>query len=316
MVHALGGAISGVTSSFILAPLDTLKTRFIIHRATAGVERFTILEMIRQVVITERGGIRGLYRGLGPSLLGYIPNWSVYFLFYELFKEKTNDNHVVSSMSAGFITNFVTAPLWVIRTRMQSHQGTDKLYRSTFHALSHVVRHEGIRGLYSGLLPSMFGLIHVGIQFPCYEFLKSYAAANSSSSSSSDSNGNTSDAGAAGAASKDQYENQGLTWQRVLFASVVSKTIASVSAYPHEVIRSRLQMPNHQYGGVIHAIREIYSHEGIRAFYNGMGTNLLRVVPAALITLVTYEMSVKYISQWKFMRSHARMLGEQEQEDD
>jgi len=299
LVHAAAGAISGLTSALVLAPLDTIKTRLIVDKAT-GNQRLSILSVIRQLVITEKGGIRALYRGLGPSLMGYIPNWSVYFLCYESFKQHFGGNHVLSAMSAGFVTNFVTMPLWVVKTRMQTHRGTEKLYRSTFHALSVTLKTEGIKGLYSGLVPSLFGLIHVGIQFPCYEFLKQYGTMITIT----EENENDENSSKNRQQQQQQFQNQNLTWQRVLFASVVSKVIASVAAYPHEVLKNRLQdhKHNHNYRGMFHAVREIYAHEGARGFYNGMGTNLLRVVPAALITLVTYEMSVKYISQWEFMR--------------
>ena len=31
-------------------------------------------------------GIRGLYRGLGPTILGYLPTWAIYFTAYDYCK--------------------------------------------------------------------------------------------------------------------------------------------------------------------------------------------------------------------------------------
>jgi solute carrier family 25 folate transporter 32 len=43
---------------------------------------------------------------------------------------------------------------------------------------------------------------------------------------------------------------------------------------------------------VLDTCRTILREEGWRAFYNGMGTNMIRAVPAAMTTMLTYE-SVK-----------------------
>ena len=44
-----------------------------------------------------------------------------------------------------------------------------------------------------------------------------------------------------------------------------------------------------RYDGVFKTVQVIWREEGWRAFYAGIGTNLVRAVPAAMTTMLTYE---------------------------
>lgn len=46
-------------------------------------------------------------------------------------------------------------------------------YRHTIDAMRQIYHGEGLAAFYKGLLPSLFGVIHVAVQFPLYEYLKS-----------------------------------------------------------------------------------------------------------------------------------------------
>jgi solute carrier family 25 folate transporter 32 len=230
----------------------------------------------------HREGLKSLYKGLGPTLLGLVPNWAVYFVSYEASKDffrKYLDSkpiymNMCSAVTAGATTATVTSPFWVIRTRMQTQITTEggTHYRNTFHAFKSIYKNEGFRGFYRGLASSYFGLVHVAVQFPLYEYFKQ----------------------------KLRKDKPNLTFMDIVIASSVSKLIASVAAYPHEVLRSRFQDYGHgtklqvsgrvvKYESLIHAVRTIWKEEGFFGFYRGMAVNLVRVVPAAIITLSTYE---------------------------
>ena len=120
----------------------------------------------------------------------------------------------------------------------------------------------------------MLGLIHPMIYFPLYEKSKIYFKSNWDKDSES---------------LKSRY---------VLVSACGSKAIASAFTYPHEVIRARLQdrrsyETNSNYPSrFIDVLKEIRG-EGVRAFYAGFFTNLMRIMPHYAIIFVLYE----YFSQ-------------------
>lgn len=153
---------------------------------------------------------------------------------------------------------------------------------------------EGVASFYSGLTPALLGLSHVAVQFPTYEYLKTRFTGQ----------------GMGEAPAKGEKSH----WGGILSASILSKILASSATYPHEVIRTRLQTQRRpvageqylqgmgissgtrapkleipKYRGVVMTFRTILAEEGWRAFYAGLGTNMTRAVPAATVTMLTYE---------------------------
>lgn len=189
---------------------------------------------------------------------------------------------------------------------------------------------EGIMSFYSGLTPALLGLTHVAVQFPAYEFLK------------------TKFTGKPMGAAHVGVQDENAHWWGILSASILSKILASSATYPHEVIRTRLQTqrrpvpgqeflqglggattttdPNGngkgsqasapqqpKYTGIASTFRTILREEGWRAFYAGMGTNMTRAVPAATVTMLTYEYVMRQLNQ---KRAHGQAKLRQHAEND
>ncbi|XP_052198897.1 nicotinamide adenine dinucleotide transporter 1, chloroplastic-like [Diospyros lotus] len=289
---AASGAAAGAIAATFVCPLDVIKTRLQVYglpeASHSGKKGSVIITSLQNIIRTE--GFRGLYRGLTPTLTALLPNWAVYFTVYghlkDLLHSRVDHNgqlsfgaNMIAASGAGAATAIATNPLWVVKTRLQTQgmrQGVVP-YTGIFSALRRIVHEEGIRGLYSGLLPSLAGISHVAIQFPAYEKIKSYLARRDN-------------------ASRDELS----PW-KVAVASSASKIVASVMTYPHEVVRSRLQEQGLarnsevQYAGVVDCVKKVFQKEGIPGFYRGCGTNLLRTTPSAVITFTSYEMIHRFL---------------------
>lgn len=95
--------------------------------------------------------------------------------------------HIISAMTAGASGTIATNPLWVIKTRFMTQQVTadEKRYRHTWDAFARIYREEGFKAFYRGMIPSLFGVVHVAVQFPLYEQFKVMSRASLSPSSTS-----------------------------------------------------------------------------------------------------------------------------------
>ncbi|KAI9226172.1 MAG: mitochondrial carrier domain-containing protein [Piptocephalis tieghemiana] len=267
--HAVCGATAGCVAAVVTCPLDVVKTRLqyqrlldpriIPYKGTWG----TLCR------IWSEEGLRGLYRGLGPTVIGYLPTWAIYFTTYENGKQWLREHpiHVTAAMTAGGVSSCITNPIWVVKTRFMIQNNTT-LYRyaHTLDAFRTILTQEGWKGLYRGLGSSLLGVTHVAVQFPLYERLRVVFKPM-------------------------EQEYPGVA--HILGASAMAKMTASCVTYPHEVIRTRLQTQSTnppQYHGILDAIRVIYREEGWKAFYKGLSTNLIRTVPSSVLLILTYEL--------------------------
>lgn len=283
-INAISGALAGLLSGIVVCPLDVAKTRLqaqgLQTRTTENLYYRGSIGTMTTIVRDE--GVRGLYKGLVPIIMGYFPTWMIYFSVYEFCKDNLRTNssnwsfvsHSFSAITAGAVSTVVTNPIWVVKTRLmlQTHIGSNTThYQGTYDAFKKIINQEGVKALYAGLVPSLLGLLHVAIHFPVYERLKVSFKCYQRDESSNESK---------------------INLKRLILASSVSKMVASVLSYPHEILRTRLQLksdlPSH-HRRLIPLIKITYIQEGIFGFYSGFGTNLFRTLPASAITLVSFE---------------------------
>lgn len=247
-----------MAGALFTCPFDVIKTRLQSSKRNKMKSMF-VPRMMHHIYKTE--GLKALWKGIGPNLLGVIPARAIYFTVYSQTKQKVSNYtnienlvYITSAIAAGVVTSLTTNPLWMIKTRMQLQ--SKKTYNNSFDCLQKVCKHEGFFALYRGLTASLIGISESTIQWLVYEDMK------------------------------QRFEYPTSPFINAAF----SKLIAALIAYPHEVVRTRMRERN-QNLSFLQTFLQIRK-EGLRAMYGGLGPHLMRVVPNSAITFLCYETMV------------------------
>ncbi|XP_029355763.1 mitochondrial coenzyme A transporter SLC25A42-like [Echeneis naucrates] len=172
----LAGSLAGTTAAMLTYPLDMVRARMAV----------TAKEMYSNIVhvfmcISQEEGVKTLYRGFTPTILGVIPYAGITFFTYETLKklhtEKTKRSQpypherLAFGACAGLIGQSASYPLDVVRRRMQTAGVTGSTCSSILQTMREIVAQEGVvRGLYKGLSMNWVkGPVAVGISFTTFD---------------------------------------------------------------------------------------------------------------------------------------------------
>ncbi|WJX88553.1 Folate transporter 1, chloroplastic [Trifolium repens] len=294
--NATAGAAAGFATVAVMHPLDVVRTRFQVNDGRASHLPSYKNTAHAIFTITRSEGLRGLYAGFLPGVLGSTVSWGLYFFFYDKAKrryarsreEKLSPGlHLASAAEAGALVCLCTNPVWVVKTRLQLqtplHQ--TRPYSGLYDAFRTIMREEGFSALYRGIVPGLFLQVsHGAIQFTAYEELRKTIV----------------DLKSKGSETQHQNPDQLLNSVDYAVLGATSKVAAILLTYPFQVIRSRLQQRpggdgRPRYMDSWHVVKETARFESVRGFYKGITPNLLKNVPASSITFIVYENVLKLL---------------------
>jgi hypothetical protein len=196
----VAGALAGALGAAIANPTDLVKVR--LQASASGSSALSFLvpnekQRVSDFQLTwrmfaytfQKEGVRGLYRGVGPTTqraalltaaqLGSYDHIKHFLLNLDIGFKENSLTHFTASMMAGFISAAVTSPVDVVKTRVMKQPVTSdgkRQYRNTLDCMAQIIRTEGLFGFYKGFVPNWLRIgPHTIITFLIYEQLRRIA---------------------------------------------------------------------------------------------------------------------------------------------
>lgn len=272
------GSIAGAVGATVVYPIDLVKTRMQNQRTGSVIGELLYRnswDCFKKVIQFE--GFAGLYRGLGPQLIGVAPEKAIKLTVNDLVRDQFTSSsggihllaEIVAGGCAGASQVVFTNPLEIVKIRLQVSGEIASTKRTS--AIS-VIRDLGLFGLYKGSRACFLRDIPFSaIYFSAYSHLKRRFV---------DENGFNSPTS-------------------LLAAATLSGAPAACLTTPADVIKTRLQVVARRgqttYTGLLDAAYKIWREEGGRAFWKGAGARVCRSSPQFGFTLLTYEMLQRFL---------------------
>lgn len=266
---------------------------------------------VKKVGRTE--GIRGLWRGLTPTLVMTVPSQLTYMTCYDLFRSNilslrppattssspslsnVSGYHMMASLTSGALARSISAtlvtPLELIRTRLQASTTSHKL-STTFSNLRVEVMNKGPRVLFRGLVPTLYRDVPFSaIYFTGYESMKLVLSG-------------------AGFGERRDDSQRHQDFAIAFLSGATSGFVAAIFTQPFDVIKTRLQAFEHQTvsrSGAVSANipkttmqvwRQIMQTEGAKGLMRGVSPRIAKVAPACGVMISCFELVARGLDEY------------------
>ncbi|KAF2461360.1 calcium-binding mitochondrial carrier protein-like protein Aralar1 [Lineolata rhizophorae] len=283
--HFALGSLAGAFGAFMVYPIDLVKTRMQNQRSQRVGQMMykNSIDCARRVITNE--GVRGLYSGVLPQLVGVAPEKAIKLTVNDLIRGKFTDKktgniwwgwEVLAGGAAGGCQVMFTNPLEIVKIRLQVQGEVSKTVgeQAPKRSAMWIVRNLGLVGLYKGASACLLRDIPFSaIYFPAYAHLK-----------------------------RDYFgesPTKHLGILQLLTAGAIAGMPAAYLTTPCDVIKTRLQVEarkgEQSYTTLRHCAKTVWQQEGFRAFFKGGPARVMRSSPQFGFTLAGYEVLQKLL---------------------
>lgn len=227
------------------------------------------------VDIVQQEHVRGLWKGMTPSIARCVPGVGLYFSSLHWLKTKfsIDDKNLsaLQSVTLGAVARSMSGalliPITVVKTRFESGVYS---YSGVVDALRQIYKIEGCRGLSAGLLPTLFrDAPFSGLYLMFYTRAKN-------------------------ALPQELFQSQYVA--PVNFTcGITAGILASVVTQPADVIKTKMQLYPYKFNGVWSVVVYVHNKYGVKGYFKGMVPRMLRRTLMAAMAWTVYEQITKNI---------------------
>lgn len=283
------GGVAGAISKTVSAPLERVKLLLQTQHSNKKLtdRKFTgIADCFKRTYNEE--GFLSFWKGNWSNVLRYFPTTAFNFAFKDFFNRTFNKwdvktspgwftfGNVMAGGSAGACCMFLVYPLDFARTRLgvDIGKGDKRQFRGLSHCIVSILKSDGIRGLYNGILVSLYSIfLYRGLYFGSFDTGKRMI---------------------------HNYNDRSFAF-KYMFAQIVT-IVSETIVYPFDTVRRRMMMNSGEgvpiYKTTSECWRRVYTEEGFSGFYKGNLSNMMRSVSSSLV-LVLYDEFQKEVQKRK-----------------
>eukprot|EP00238_Polyblepharides_amylifera_P009976 CAMPEP_0196587170 /NCGR_PEP_ID=MMETSP1081-20130531/56636_1 /TAXON_ID=36882 /ORGANISM="Pyramimonas amylifera, Strain CCMP720" /LENGTH=542 /DNA_ID=CAMNT_0041909275 /DNA_START=210 /DNA_END=1838 /DNA_ORIENTATION=- len=281
--HLIAGAVAGAVSRTSTAPLETLRLRMMVSGVCGGGLKSQVSGLLKDAKHTKG---RAMFSGNGANVARSAPQKGIDFFAFSLYKRSLKKvfgrgHESLQTLSAGALAGatscVVLYPLELARSRLTTQAGSLR-YAGVVDCLTQIHRKEGIGGMYSGLRPSVLGILpEAAIAYGAFDLLKD------------------------GYAKLAKIPAEEVGAMPAMVCGMMSAFTGQLVAYPLEVIARRMQVGDivlqKGSGNFLTAAWALSRKEGFRSLYCGIVPASFKVLPMAAVSFGTYELVSSIINQ-------------------
>jgi len=191
-VSLVSGASADFISNFLFVPVEVVVQRIQIQNTDSQKNYKNSFDAVKSIYRNE--GIKGFYQGFGASLLTYAISSAIWWAVYEQSKISFSDNiftstkhvqsstvhveqsapvQILSGAMAGLFHSFLSNPMDVIKTRLQTQHHSQELeegkvkilYKNSWDAFKIIMRDEGPKAFIKGVTPRVLSSVFFSCWF-------------------------------------------------------------------------------------------------------------------------------------------------------